>query len=76
MKHAVYGVRAYFRVMDKPCPLSANPTIPKSHPCITVLSKSEVRQLLSASSVLRDRVLLSLLYDTGMRRGELVALKL
>jgi len=76
MKHAVYSVRAYFRVMGKPCPLSANPTIPKSHPCMTVLSQCEVRQLLSASSVLRDRVLLSLLYDTGMRRGELVALEL
>lgn len=76
MKHAVYSVRSYFRVMGKPCPLSANPPIPKSRPCLTVLSVREVRQLLSAGSVLRDRVLLSLLYDTGMRRSELVSLEL
>ena len=76
MKHAVYSVRAYFRVMGKPCPLSANPTIPKSRPCLTVLSTREVRLLLSAAGGLRDRVLLSLLYDTGMRRGELVSLEL
>ena len=76
MKHAVHGVRAYFRMMGKPCPLEANPTIPKSSPCMTVLSVREVRLLLSAGSVLRDRVLLSLLYDTGMRRGELVSLEL
>jgi hypothetical protein len=71
MKHAVYSVRSYFRVMGKACPLSANPVIPKSRPCLTVLSVREVRLLLSAGSVLRDRVLLSLLYDTGMRRSEL-----
>lgn len=76
MKHAVHSVRAYFRVMGKPCPLSANPVIPKSQPCMTVLSVSEVKLLQSASTVLRDRILLSLLYDTGMRRGELVALEL
>lgn len=76
MKHAVYSVRSYFRVMGKACPLSANPAIPKSRPCLTVLSVREVRLLLSAGSVLRDRVLLSLLYDTGMRRSELVSLEL
>ena len=76
MKHAVYSVRSYFEAMGKPCPLSANPRIPKSRPCLTVLSVREVRLLLSAGSVLRDRVLLSLLYDTGVRRGELVALEL
>ena len=41
-----------------------------------VLSVREVKDLLAASPVLRDRVLLSLLYDTGMRRGELVQLEL
>lgn len=76
MKHAVYSIRAYFRVMGQPCPLSSNPIIPKSRPCIIVLSVREVKALLAASPVLRDRVLLSLLYDTGMRRGELVQLEL
>ena len=41
-----------------------------------MLSVREVKDLLAASPVLRDRVLLSLLYDTGMRRGELVQLEL
>jgi site-specific recombinase XerD len=76
MKHAVHGVRAYFKMMGKACPLSANPTIPKSHPSKLVLSVPEVKKLLGACSVLRDAVLLGLLYDTGMRRSELVHLEL
>lgn len=75
MKHAVHGVRAYFRMMGRPCPLSANPTIPKSHPSKLVLSVPEVRILLKSCSVLRDAVLLGLLYDTGMRRSELCHLE-
>ena len=76
MKHAVHGVRAYFRMMGKPCPFSANPTIPKSRPSQLVLSVPEVRLLLKSCAVLRDTVLLGLLYDTGMRRSELRSLEI
>lgn len=40
-----------------------------------VLSKMEVKQILTASVNLKHRVMLSLIYSCGLRRGELLSLK-
>lgn len=76
MKHAVYSVRKYFSVTGQPCPLSANPRIPSSKSLPEVLSREEMRHLLRACEVLREKALVGIMYDTGMRKAEVANLEL
>ena len=76
MLHAVYCVRKYFSLFELPCPLSANPTIPARHTLPEVLSERELRELLRACEDLREKTLVGILLDTGMRKGEALSLEL
>lgn len=70
MLHAVYCVRKYFKVFGLECPLSANPSIPARRTLPVVLSEREMRELLRACVDLREKALIGILFDTGMRKGE------
>ena len=48
----------------------------KEHKLPNVLSLEEVKKLLSAPSNVKHKAMLSLIYSCGLRRGELLALKL
>ena len=74
MLHAVYCVRKYFRLYGLKCPLTANPTIPSKKTLPVVLSRQEVQSLLKACVDLRDKSLIGLLFDTGMRKSEVLNL--
>ena len=74
MKHAVYAVRKYFKVFGLPCPLAANPRIPDTKSLPVVLSRQEMVALLRALLDIREKALIGLGYDTGMRKGELLSL--
>lgn len=76
MKHAVYAVRKYFKVFGLRCPLAANPPIPATRTLPVVLSQREIAELLKACVDLREKALLGILYDTGMRKSETLHLKL
>ncbi len=76
MKHAVFSVRKYFKVFGLKCPLGANPPIPKSKTLPVVLSVPEVRELLRNTMDLRDKALIGILYDSGLRKGEALSLEL
>lgn len=76
MKHAVFSVRKYFKVFGLECPLGANPPIPKPKTLPVVLSVSEVRELLRNTPELRDKALMGVLYDSGLRKGEALSLEL
>lgn len=76
MKHAVFSVRKYFKVFGLECPLGANPPIPKSKTLPVVLSVPEVRELLRNTMDLRDKALIGILYDSGLRKGEALSLEL
>lgn len=75
-KHTVYGLRFAYRVsrMPKKSVFLPKMKFPKKLP--VVLNKEEVRRLLKAPKLLRHRVLLGLLYGCGLRRFELLNLKL
>ena len=75
MLHAVYCVRKYFKVFGLVCPLSANPSIPANKTLPVVLSVPEVTSLLKSRIDLREKALLGLLYDTGMKKSELLHLR-
>ena len=76
MKHAVYAVRKYFKVFGLRCPLAANPPIPATRTLPVVLSQREIAELLKACVDLREKAILGILYDTGMRKSEALHLKL
>lgn len=74
MLHAVYCVRKYFKLFGLECPLSANPTIPARRTLPVVLSQNEMKSLLAACLDLRDKALIGLMFDTGIRKSELLNL--
>lgn len=75
-KHTVYGLRFAYRVSRLPQKSIFLPKMkfPKKLPI--VLNKEEVRLLLKAPKLLRHRILLGLLYGCGLRRFELLNIKL
>jgi len=76
MLHAVYCVRKYFKVFGLVCPLAANPTIPARRTLPVVLSVREMQELLKACPDLREKTLVGILFDTGMRKSEALHLAL
>lgn len=74
MKHAVHSVRKYFKVFGLSCPLAANPPIPATKSLPVVLSQREMTELLHVLLDLREKTLIGLAYDTGMRKSELLSL--
>lgn len=75
-KHTVYGLRFAYRVSRVPQKSVFLPKMkfPKKLP--VVLNKEEVKRLLKAPRLLRHRVLLGLFYGCGLRRFELLNIKL
>jgi len=75
-KHTVYGLRFAYKVMGVTGHEVFLPRLqfPKKLP--VVLSPMEVRKLLKASDLLKHRLILALLYGCGLRRFELINIKL
>lgn len=75
-KHTVYGLRFAYKVMGVTGHEVFLPRLqfPKKLP--VVLSPMEVRRLLKASDLLKHRLILALLYGCGLRRFELINIKL
>ena len=76
MLHAVYCVRKYFHLYGLKCPLTANPVIPARRTLPVVLSREEVLELLPACETVINKALIGLLIDTGMRKSEILNLKI
>lgn len=75
-KHTVYGLRFAYRAMGVEQKNVFLPKLkfPKKLP--VVLSKDEVRLLLKTPDLLRHRLILGLLYGCGLRRFELLNIKI
>jgi len=75
-KHAVYGLRFFFRVYDLEDRALHLPSMKKKHKLPTVFSQGELRLLFKAPQRLKQRVLLCLIYSAGLRVSEVCKLKL
>jgi len=75
-KHTVYGLRFAYKVMGVSGKDIFLPSMkfPKKLP--VVLSPNEVKRLLSSPSLLRHRIILAMIYGCGLRRFELLNLKI
>jgi len=75
-KHAVYGLRFFFRIYELDDRALRLPTLKKEYRLPVIFSQGELRRLFKAPQRLKQRVLLSLVYAAGLRVSEVCALKI
>lgn len=75
-KHAVYGLRYYFRHMGLNKRATDLPSMKKEVKLPVIFNRSELRQLFKAPTLLKHRIALTLIYSAGLRSQETINLKL
>jgi len=75
-KHAVYGLRFFYRVYDLEDRAIRLPSLKGKSKLPVVFSQQELRRLFKAPQRLKQRVLLSLVYSAGLRVSEVCKLKI
>jgi len=75
-KHAVYGLRYYFRLIGHNKRAIGLPSLKKDTKLPIILNHEELRQLFIAPSLLKHKIVLSLIYSAGLRGQEVVNLKI
>lgn len=75
-KHAVYGLRYYFRHMGLNKRATDLPSMKKEVKLPVIFNRSELRQLFKAPTLLKHRIALALIYSAGLRSQEAINLKL
>lgn len=75
-KHTIYGLRAAYKVMNLPDRKIGLPQIKAQKNLPIVLSRKEVKELLSTPKYLQHRLILALFYGCGLRTYELCNLEI
>lgn len=75
-KHAVYGLRYYFRLIGQNKRAIALPSLKKEAKLPVILNRSELKELFKTPSLLKHRIVLTLIYSAGLRAQEVINLKL
>ena len=75
-KHAVYGLRYYFRHIGLKKRAIDLPSMKKEVKLPVIFNRSELRQLFTAPTLLKHRIVLTLIYSAGLRSQEAINLKL
>jgi len=75
-KHLVYGLRKLYLLFDREDLQLSLPTMHRADKLPVVLSLQEMRLLLKAPNNLWVRIMLGLIYDTGLRIQELINLRI
>ncbi len=69
-KHAVYGLRYYFRHIGLNKRAIDLPSMKKEAKLPVIFNRSELRQLFKAPTLLKHRIVLTLIYSAGLRSQE------
>lgn len=75
-KHMVYGLRYYFRLLGMNKNAIALPALKNDAKLPVILNRSELKQLFSAPMLLKQRIVLTLIYSAGLRGQEVINLKI
>lgn len=75
-KHAVYGLRYYFRIIGLNKRAIGLPSLKKDTKLPVILNRNELRELFKAPTLLKHRIVLSLIYSAGLRGQEVINLKI
>ena len=75
-KHMVYGLRYYYRLLGMNKNAIALPSLKKETKLPVILNHKELRELFAAPTLLKQRVVLALIYSAGLRGQEVINLKI
>jgi len=75
-KHMVYGLRYYYRALGMNSKAIALPSLKKDTKLPVILNHSELKELFAAPTLLKQRIVLSLIYSAGLRGQEAINLKI
>ena len=75
-KHMVYGLRYYYRLMGMNKNAIALPSLRKDTKLPVILNHQELKELFAAPTLLKQRVVLTLIYSAGLRGQEVINLKI
>ena len=75
-RHTVYGLKSLFKIMGKPDKALKMPPVRDSETMPVVLSGTEVKSIFKTTANLKHRVLIGLLYGSGLRMNEARKLKI
>jgi integrase/recombinase XerD len=74
-KHMVYGLR-YYRLLGMNKNAIALPSLKKDTKLPVILNHQELKELFSAPTLLKQRIILALIYSAGLRGQEVINLKI
>jgi len=75
-KHMVYGLRYYYRLLGMNKNAIALPSLKKDTKLPVILNHHELKELFAAPTLLKQRVVLTLIYSAGLRGQEVINLKI
>src|SRR5574344_3026743 len=75
-KHMVYGLRYYYRLLGMNKQAIALPSLRKESKLPVILNQRELKELFSAPTLLKQRIVLALIYSAGLRGNEVINLKI
>ena len=75
-KHMVYGLRYYYRLLGLNKKAIALPALNRDTKLPIILNRSELKELFVTPKLLKQRVILALIYSSGLRGQEVINLKL
>ena len=75
-KHAVYGLRYYFRLIGQNKRAIILPSLKQDTRLPIILNRAELKELFRTPALLKHRVVLTLIYSAGLRGQEVINLKL
>ena len=75
-KHMVYGLRYYYRLLGMNKNAIALPSLKKETKLPVILNHQELKALFAAPTLLKQRIVLALIYSAGLRGQEVINLKI
>ncbi|MFN8259128.1 MAG: tyrosine-type recombinase/integrase [Bacteroidales bacterium] len=75
-KHAVYGLRYYFRLVGQNKRAIDLPSLKGDTRLPVIFNRAELRELFKAPTLLKHRIVLTLIYSAGLRGQEVINLKI
>ena len=75
-KHMVYGLRYYYRLLGMNKKAIALPSLKGTTKLPVILNRAELKELFAAPKLLKQCIVLSLIYSAGLRGQEVINLKI
>lgn len=75
-KHMVYGLRYYYRLLGMNKQAIALPALNRDTKLPVILNRQELKALFAAPLLLKQRIVLTLIYSAGLRGQEVINLKI